>query len=229
MTAISRHLLAIALAVTPVALVAAEAKRGAFTGVVHVAEDGHVRVESIDGVSGALANAVRSQLESRRAIPAVRDGRPAATTAPVSGSVVLTPSGEDYDIALDHVGLQPSPTRRVPFVYPVEALRDQRAGWVEVEFALDPKGAPTDVRIVQASHPSFAKALGKPLSQWRYATAGSEPGRRYRITAAFRTDAKHPTPAFECPADPAFARLDGQPGCTDGVTIHGSRVRREVF
>lgn len=226
MTSISRLLLAATLAAVPAMLPATEPRRGQFTGMAHVADDGRIRVESLGGVAGTLADAVRAQLEARRAIPAMRDGHAVATVAPVSGAVVLTPDGEHYAVALDDVGLQPAPARRTPLSYPVESMREERAGWVELDFALDADGAPVDVRVVHASHPSFAKATTRAFAAWRFATAGAEPGRRYRFAASFETDSTKPTPAFACTVDAAYARLEGQPGCVDEVSVHGSRVRR---
>lgn len=197
-----------------------------FHGVVNVAEDGQLRVERVEGVSGALADAVRSQLEARSAKPALRDGRPIAMQAPVAGRVVLTPAGDAIDIAIDGVTLQPGVTTRAPVSYPVELMRDEQAGWAEMEFTLDAEGAPVGISTVAASHAGFAKAMHRPLQHWRFSTAAVEPGRRLRITARFRTDTKHPTPAFECTLDAAYPHLDGQDGCVDALTIHGSRVRR---
>lgn len=226
MTLAPRLLLAIALAALSTALHANEPRRGAFTGTVHVAGDGRIRVESLEGVTGTLADAVRAQLEALRAIPATRDGHAVPTVAPVSGSVLLTPNGDHYDLALQGPGLLPGAIRRSPLAYPPESVREERAGWVELDFALDPDGAPVDVRVVHASHPGFARATMRAFAGWRFATAGTEPGRRYRFAASFETDAMKPTPAFECPTDAAYAHLGDQPACVDSVSVHGSRVTR---
>lgn len=221
-----RRLLTAALLTAVPAVHAAEAMRGQFTGVVYVGEDGGLRVEALGGVEGALAVAVRSQLEALRATPAVRGGRAVAGTAPVSGTVELSPSGDQYQVGLRAVSLQPGATHRAAPLYPVDAIRNDRAGWVELEFGLDDAGVPADVRTVFATDVGFDRAATRALAEWRFATAGTAPGRRYRLAVSFRTDTKQPATVFQCPADAAYARLDTQPACLDEVSVHGSRVRR---
>lgn len=225
LTTLTTMLLAAAAASTA-GTVPPESRSAPFHGMVNVAEDGRLRVERIEGVSGALADAVRSQLETRPAKPAVRDGRAVAMQAPVAGRVVLTPAGDDFDVSIDGVTLRPAAISRVPVLYPVEFLRNERAGWVEVEFALDAGGAPVDITAIGTSHAGFSKALTQPLKRWRFSTDAVEVGRRFRLAARFGTDAKQPTPDFQCPVDPAYPHFDGPDGCVDTVSIHGSRVRR---
>lgn len=203
-----------------------DVRRATFHGVADVAIDGRIRITRIEGVDGVFADAVRSQVEARRATPASRDGRAVAMATPFSGSVALTPKGEDVDVAIDQLALHPAPLKRVPIAYPVEAMRSERAGWIEVEFALDEQGAPVALDVIHASHLDFAKATMKPLQAWRFATAAVEPGRRFRIAFSYATDAKRPTPSFQCAVDLAHPHLDGQDGCADRISIHGSRIRR---
>ena len=206
-----------------------DAKRAAFRGVVEVDAQGGVRVEQLDGVGGALADAVRSQLQAHRALPAQRGGQPVPARAPVSGSVVLTPEGQSYAVGLDAIAFAPAALRRVPIVYPIEAMREERAGWIEVDFGLAADGAPTDLRVVRSSHRAFVKAVEKSLPSWRFSTAAVEPGRRFRLGVTFRTDTAQPTPAFECAADAAHPRFDDRPACADIIHVHGSRVARHHF
>lgn len=204
----------------------ADERRGHFHGSVQVAEDGALRVERLDGVSGALAQAVRSQLEARRALPATREGRPVASVAPLTGSVRLVPEGEQYMVALEHVALNPAPVQRAPISYPADALRENRTGTVQVEFALSADGTPVDVVVLESSHRYFTQAVTRTLGKWRYATVGMEPGRRFRMGVAFGTESRRPDADFACTADTAHARFEDEAPCIDVVTVTGSRVQR---
>lgn len=200
-----------------------------FRGVVDVSPQGTLRVQHVDGVQGALATAVRSQIETLRAEPAVRGGITTGTSTAFHGEVLLTPRGEQYDIALERIWLLPAAITRAPVLYPVDALRDARAGWVEAEFGLDASGAPDALATPRATHPHFAKAVSKALASWRFATAGVEPGRRFRLLVTFRTDTLRAEAPSGCEADPTHARLATGDGCVDRVDVEGSRVRRGIY
>ena len=199
-----------------------------FHGVADVGADGRIDVRRIEGVDGALAAAVRSQLEARRATPAQREGHAVATSSPFSGSVALTVRGEQTDVAVDRFALQPAAVKYAAISYPVESMRSERAGWVEVQFTLDGAGAPIGIEVVEASHPDFGKAVRNALPKWRFATDAVEPGRRLRVTATFQAHDNRATPAFACPLDTAYAHVDGQDGCADTVSVHGSVVVRRA-
>lgn len=204
-----------------------------FHGTVDVAADGTIRVERLEGVQGALATAVRSQIEARRAIPAESNGVATFARAPLSGRVTVRPNGERLDVLVDTVRLQPSPTRRLPLNYPIDAIREGRAGWVEVEFALDGKGKPIDLRTVQASQPDFAKATLPVVAKWRFDPPDPVVGTRWRVGVTFQIQDHDSgrvltgvTPAFECVVASTMPRMSDAPECADQVIVSGSRVRR---
>lgn len=79
----------------------------------------------------------------------------------------------------------PTPVRTVRPVYPSAALLVGLQGRVVIEFELDARGVPRDLRAVASSDGTFNAAALQALADWRFAPP-AEPGRRYRQAFTFR-------------------------------------------
>lgn len=71
-------------------------------------------------------------------------------------------------------GDEPMPVVRINPVYPAEALRAGREGFVELEFTIAANGATTDVVVIESSSPEFEEPAIAALRGWRYLPTNTE-------------------------------------------------------
>ena len=63
--------------------------------------------------------------------------------------------------------------RKVFPTYPKQAADNNISGWVQMEFKLNKRGKPVDVKIVRASHDElFNESATRALKRWRFTLPG---------------------------------------------------------
>ena len=63
--------------------------------------------------------------------------------------------------------------RKVFPSYPKQATEQQISGWVQMEFKLNKRGKPFDVKIVRASHDKlFDESATRAIKRWRFTLPG---------------------------------------------------------
>jgi len=197
---------------------------------VTVSADGRAEIGEIQGISGALATAVRSQLQVRKFLPGQRNGVPVSGTARLSGEVLLTPAGsDDYVVRLEDVTLAARPRllKAAAPLYPPAMFKEGTSATVEMALRIGTDGRVKEARTLSASHRQFEEAVRKALPAWRFEPGTSEV--MVTLPVWFHTDFGRkplPTPQFKCVVDVALPRIEGQSGCIDRVEVQASRVRR---
>ena len=117
---------------------------------------------------------------------------------------------------------EPMPVVRVNPVYPPEALRAGREGFVELEFTIAVNGATKDVVVIESSSPEFEEPAIAALRGWRYLPTNSEcvgferpPAEGSTTRAAVRCTENPNLPAVERPGVRTAMRFelddDGNP------------------
>lgn len=196
--------------------------KGDFTAKVTVDAEGHVAVREITGLTGVLADEVRSQLAASRFLPALRHGLPAATTVPVDGEVVITPvENSRYAVRLSETRVAPQLNTADPPRYPATRYRTGASGTVELRLRVGPNGRILDVKAVSSSHPDYEAAVRSALKRWRFAPLPEGlPEMTVGLPVWFRVEGRDVRkPAFECASDATAARVEDQSGCLDMIEV----------
>jgi TonB family protein len=210
-----------------------DSRRGWFTAPVTVAADGRAEIGTIEGVSGRLADAVRSRLVTRRFVPAQKDGVPVSSTSQLQGTVLLTPAqGDAYAVGLEHVMLLQGPLalKLDPPSFPPQMYKERVSASVELALRVGSDGRVEEVRTINASHPEFDAAVRKAVRRWRFKPSPASPAGGAWVTVpvwfhtGFGRQAPFP-PQFKCEPDLSYARIEGQNGCMDMIVVTASRVR----
>lgn len=85
-------------------------------------------------------------------------------TAAVEGVAISVPTFADFGL-----NQQALPLYRVEPRYPANALKRKLEGYVVLGFTIDPKGKPTDIKIVDANpRRMFEKEAIRALRKWKY-------------------------------------------------------------
>jgi len=198
--------------------------QGSFTSQVTVHPDGHAEMGAVEGVTGALQAAVRTQLQSMRFVPAKVGGVVMASNVQLEGTVRLTPSGsDDYLVTLANVRLMPAGLRLktlTPPLYPPEMFRHDRDGFVELALRIGTDGRIKEATTVQRSDPAFETAVRSRMKPWRFEPLASEAVVSLPIWFYLERNKQPATlPAFKCSVPVEQAHVEGQSGCLDRIEV----------
>jgi len=118
---------------------------------------------------------IAGMAKPRRSAPEPASAAPAATTS----STVVPADRLDRIVARDPV-------------YPVQALRNGTAGWVELEFTIAPNGTVRDIEVVSAEPRGvFDGAASDAVAAWRFrprVVNGRAVAQRSTVTMRFNVD-----------------------------------------
>ena len=191
---------------------------------IMIGADGTASIGELKGATGALSEAAREALARARYLPARRDGSPVASGTHVTAILVLTPAGaDDYSISLKDINLAPAGLTVAPPRYPVDMVRGNRSGDVELRLRIGVDGKPVYLRTVSSSHQAFEKAAIASMKQWKFEpqqVAGQPVEVEVSQPVRFFPRGQPPAaPSFECAWDEARPRWEKQTGCLNAVEV----------
>jgi len=191
---------------------------------IEIAADGTAQIGELKGVSGALSGMAKQVLVKSRFLPARRNGAAVASSTHVTAILVLTPVGtDDYSISLKDINLAPTGITVAPPRYPVDMVRGNRSGDVELRLRIGIDGKPLYLRTVSSSDQAFEKAAIASMKRWKFEPqqiAGQPVEVEVSQPVRFFPGG-HPPAArsFECAWDEARPRWEKQTGCLNAVEV----------
>lgn len=114
----------------------------------------------------------------------VRDDVSPRNAKPITGPMVWMTPPVDWDVP-------PRLLRGDEPIYPVSRLIANQSGAATLEYVIDEKGVPTEIRIVSATHKYFGFHSVIALRTWRFSPAIKD-GKpvKARVTQTFKFDIK---------------------------------------
>jgi TonB family protein len=198
-----------------------------FGGQVTVGSDGRVEVGEISGVSSALEQVVRSHLAAIHFVPARHGDTFVATTVPVSGTLLLTPTGDgQYEVRMEEAKVAPRLKDADPPRYPVDQMLAGVAGFAEITARVGNSGNIIGTHTVASSHRDFARAARDAMRTWRFEPL---PGgmMEMKVTVPFLfqlASSKSERPTFKCTLAADIAYVEKQDGCIDLMVTVAQRL-----
>lgn len=199
--------------------------QGTFSAPVTVAADGRATIGQIDGIQGALATAVRSQLAAMRFVPARVGDSAVDVRSHLVGGVLLEPRGDgEFDVRLQGVALAPRLVRVQTPRYPPTRLRQGASDLVELLVRVGADGRIEAVRTVASTHRDVEKAVRQVLPRWRFEPMADVEAIEVVVPVWFHAgSADVAPPTFTCARVPGQAYAEDQSGCMDLIEVFGSR------